>query len=254
MAQKRGKIDTSYLSRIIYKIHETDAQTGDTVFTGTYKLMLRAQSLPSPTSPPNPVEITDFEDDSQTYTMGIKSSDAKEITGNLDKVYFDQLLTDEGKQVDILQLYGRDGVGGLAKSAYVGQFTPTVNDVGGVDEVIQMTCTVVQNTSPIWVTDDLVVTDNGDGTFTVTQGAVTPDIVLNKSNLALTVGNTAKLKATTIPADATVTWTSGSTSIATVVDGTVTAVGVGSTTVTAKITVDGSDYTDTCAVAVSAGV
>ena len=41
MAQKRGKVDTSYHTRVIYKVHETD-QSGDTVFTGTYKLMLRA--------------------------------------------------------------------------------------------------------------------------------------------------------------------------------------------------------------------
>ena len=251
--QKRGIIDTSYLSRCIYKLHETDA-SGNTVFTGTYKLMMRVQSLPSPTSPPNPVEITDFEDDSQTYTMGIKTSDAKEITGNLDKEYFDQLLEDEGKQVDIMQLYGRDGVGGLAKSAYVGQFTPTVNDLGGVDEVIGMTCTVVQNTSPVWVTDDFVVTDNGDGTFTVAQGSVNPDIVLNKSNMALTVGNTASLTATTKPSGETVTWSSSDTDVATVSNGTVTAIGAGSATITAQITVDGNNYTDTCAVTVTAGV
>lgn len=254
MAQKRGKIDTSYLSRVIYKIHQEDAQTGDTVFTGTYKLMMRAQSMPSPTAPPNPVEITDFEDDSQTYTLGIKTSDAKEITGNLDKIYFDQLLADEGKQVDIMQLYGRDGVGGLAKSAYVGQFTPTVNDLGGVDEVIGMTCTVVQNTSPVWVTDDFVVTDNGNGTFTVTEGSVNPDIVLNKSNLALTVGNTASLTATTRPSGETVTWSSSDTDVATVSNGTVTAIGAGSATITAQITVSGNNYTDTCAVTVTAGV
>lgn len=254
MAQKRGKIDTSYLSRVIYKIHQEDAQTGDTVFTGTYKLMMRAQSMPSPTAPPNPIEITDFEDSSQTYTLGIKASDAAEITGNLDKIYFDQLLADEGKQVDIMQLYGRDGVGGLAKSAYVGQFTPTVNDLGGVDEVIGMTCTVVKNTSPVWVTDDFVVTDNGDGTFTVTEGSVNPDIVLNKSNLALTVGNTASLTATTRPSGETVTWSSSDTDIATVSNGTVTAIGAGSATITAQITVDGTNYTDTCAVTVTAGV
>ena len=253
MAQKRGTIDTSYLSRIIYKLHEEDA-SGNAVFTGTYKLMMRAQSLPSPTSPPNAVEITDFEDDSQTYTFGIKTADSKEITGNLDKVYFDQLLEDEMKRVDILQLYGRDGVGGLAKSAYVGQFTPTVNDVGGVDEVIQMTCTVVQNTSPVWVTDDFVVTDNGDGTFTVTEGSVNPDIVLNKSNLALTVGNRSTLTATTKPSGETVTWSSDDTDVATVSNGTVTAIGAGSATITAQITVGGNNYTDTCAVTVTAGV
>lgn len=155
--------DTSYLSRIIYKEHSADG------FDGTYKLMLRAKSIPSPTSAPNTVESTTMEDDAQTFEMGIKQSDAKEFTGNLEKAYFDDLLKVEGKKCDIIQLYGTDGIGGTAKSAYVGQITPTVNDVGGVDEILEMTATVVQNTVPKWVTDKLTVVDNNDGTFTVTK-------------------------------------------------------------------------------------
>jgi len=248
---KRGIIDTSYLSRVIYKIHEED-QNGATIFSGTYKLMLRAKSIPSPTSAPNAVEITDFEDDSQTYTLGIKSSDAKEFTGNLDREYFDQLLEDEGERVDVIQLYGRDGVGGLAKSGYVGQFSPTVNDLSGTDSVIEMTCTVVQNTSPIWITDDFAVTDNGDGTFTVASAAQ-PDVVLNKSNATINVGGTVKLKATVTPAGTAVVWTSSAGTKASVVNGIVTGLDAGSATITATITVDGVDYTDTCAVTVEAG-
>lgn len=49
----------------------------------------------------------------------------------------------------------------------VGQITPTVNDIGGTDEIVEMTATVAQNTSPKWVTDDITVVDNKDGTFTV---------------------------------------------------------------------------------------
>lgn len=154
---------TSYLARVIYKEHSEEG------FAGTYKLMLRAKSIPSPTSAPNPVESTTLEDDAQTYEMGIKTSDAKEFTGNLDKEYFDELLKVEGKKCDIIQLYGTDGIGGVAKSAYVGQITPTINDIGGVDEIIEMTCTVVQNTTPKWVTDELTVVDNKDGTFTVSK-------------------------------------------------------------------------------------
>ena len=154
---------TSYLARVIYKEHTVDG------FAGTYKLMIRAKSIPSPTSAPNTVESTTLEDDSQTFEMGIKTSDSKEFTGNLEKEYFDELLKVEGKKCDIIQLYGTDGIGGVAKSAYVGQITPTVNDVGGVDEILEMTATVVQNTVPKWVTDELTVTDNKDGTFTVAK-------------------------------------------------------------------------------------
>ena len=151
---------TSYLARVIYKEHSEEG------FAGTYKLMLRAKSIPSPTSAPNTVESTTLEDDSQTFETGIKTSDAKEFTGNLEKELFDELLKVEGKKCDIIQLYGTDGIGGVAKSAYVGQITPTVNDIGGVDEIIEMTATVVQNTTPKWVTDELTVIDNKDGTFT----------------------------------------------------------------------------------------
>ena len=110
-----------------------------------------------------------MEDDAQTFEMGIKQSDAKEFVGNLEKDDFSALLNVEGKKCDIIQLYGTDGVGGVAKAAYVGQITPTVNDVGGVDEILEMTATVVQNTVPKWVTDQLTVVDNKDGTFTVTK-------------------------------------------------------------------------------------
>lgn len=158
---------TSYLARVIYKEH-TD-ETGETDFTGTYRLMLPAKSIPSPTSAPNTVESTTLEDDTQTFEMGIKTTDSKEFTGNLIKEDFDRLLKVEGKKCDIMQLYGTDGLGGVAKSCYVGQITPTVNDVGGVDEILEITATVVQNTSPKWVTDDFTVVDNKDGSFTVTK-------------------------------------------------------------------------------------
>ena len=83
---------TSYLARIIYKEHSEDG------FAGTYKLMLRAKSIPSPTSAPNTVESTTMEDDAQTFEMGIKQSDAKEFVGNLEKDDFSALLNVEGKK------------------------------------------------------------------------------------------------------------------------------------------------------------
>lgn len=154
---------TSYLARVIYKEHTTDD------FAGVYKLLLRAKSIPSPNSAPNTVESTTLEDDTQTFEMGIKTSDAKEFTGNLEKEHFDGLLEIGNKKCDIIQLYGTQGIGEVAKSAYVGQISPTVNDVGGVDEILEMTATVVQNTAPKWVTDELAVVDNKDGTFTVSK-------------------------------------------------------------------------------------
>lgn len=157
---------TSYLARIIYKEH-----TGEG-FAGSYKLLVRAKSIPAPVSSPNTVESTTLEDDAQTFEMGIKTSDSKEITGNLEKEYLDGIDKLGGKKLDIIHLYGTDGIGGVAKYAYVGQAIATPTDVGGVDEILEMSVTVIPNTAAKKVTDELTVTDNGDGTFTVaTVGA-----------------------------------------------------------------------------------
>lgn len=158
---------TSYLARVIFKEHTDTGETTD--FAGTYKLLVKAKSMPAPVSAPNTVESTTLEDDSQTYEMGIKTSDSKEITGNLEKEYLDAIDELEGEKIDIMQLYGTKGIGEVAKYAYVGQAVATPTDVGGVDEILEMSVTIVPNTAAKKVTDEYTVTDNGDGTFTVAK-------------------------------------------------------------------------------------
>lgn len=80
----------------------------------------------------------------------------------------------------------------------------------------------------------------------------TPSINLAKHAISMVYETTFDLGVNTVPANATVTWTSSSTSIATVSDGTITAKDVGNTIITASITVDGVTYTDTCTVVVTA--
>lgn len=154
---------TSYLARVIIKAH-----TNDGSFAGSYKLLLKAKSIPSPQSAPNTVESTTLEDDTQTFEMGIKTADSKEITGNLEKEYLKAIKEFAGKKLDIIHLYGTQGIGEVAKYAYVGQVVATPNDVGGVDEILEMTATVIPNTAAVECTDDYTVVDNGDGSFTVT--------------------------------------------------------------------------------------
>ena len=155
---------TSYLARVIYKEHTTDGE-----WEGSYKLLVKAKSIPAPVSAPNTVESTTLEDDAQTFEMGIKTSDAKEITGNLEKDYLDGIEELNGKKLDIIHLYGTDGIGGVAKYAYVGQATATPSDVGGADEILEMAATIIPNTAAKKVTDELTVTDNKNGTFTVSK-------------------------------------------------------------------------------------
>lgn len=88
--------------------------------------------------------------------------------------------------------------------------------------------------------------------FVMGTGTI-PSIELDKSTLSLTVGGaTGSLSATTVPAGATVTWTSSDKTKATVSSGTVTAVAAGTCTITASITVDGVTYSADCAVTVAA--
>ena len=156
---------TSYLSRVIYRAH-TD---GTDDFAGTYDLMVNAKSMPAPVSPPNNVESTTLEDDAQTFEKGIKQSDTKEVSGNLEKDKLSALDALGDSKLDIMQLYGTDGLGGVAKYAYVGTVTATPDDVGGVDEILGMTVSIIPNTAPQLVTDDYSVAYNSTTKkFTVT--------------------------------------------------------------------------------------
>lgn len=107
-------------------------------------------------------------------------------------------------------------------------------------------------------TADITVT-TVDGSITamctvnVTPTAVT-GVTLDKETLDLVAGGTGTLVATVSPDTATnkdITWSSSKTNIATVTDGTVTAVEQGACEITVT-TVDGS-FTDVCAVNISPG-
>lgn len=59
------------------------------------------------------------------------------------------------------------------------------------------------------------------------------------------------MTATTVPADAEVTWSSSDNLVASVEAGVVTGESAGTATITATITVDGVAYSDTCAITVT---
>lgn len=78
-----------------------------------------------------------------------------------------------------------------------------------------------------------------------------PSILLDKHAMRLAAGDDYTLTAATKPSDAEITWTSSDDTVATVSNGVVTAEGEGNAIITAKITVDYNDYTDTCTVIVT---
>ena len=78
-----------------------------------------------------------------------------------------------------------------------------------------------------------------------------PAVSLNTHYISIADESTYQLSADTTPAGQTITWTSGSTSVATVSGGLVTGKDAGNTIITASITVDGVTATDTCTVVVT---
>lgn len=76
-------------------------------------------------------------------------------------------------------------------------------------------------------------------------------MTLDRDEGTVVVEGTLTLTATTKPAGETVTWTSSDDTVATVEAGVVTGEAVGTATITASITVEGTTYSDTCAITVT---
>lgn len=81
---------------------------------------------------------------------------------------------------------------------------------------------------------------------------VTPSVTVIPSRISVEAGQTVTINAQTVPAGTAVAWSTSSGTYATVENGVITGVAEGSATITATITVDGTNYTDTCAVVVTA--
>lgn len=88
-----------------------------------------------------------------------------------------------------------------------------------------------------------------DGVVVGTIGEVTESISLNKTTDTVVIGETTTLTATTVPAAATVTWTTDNAEVATVANGVVTGVSQGVATIRAT---NGNSAAE-CIVTVSAG-
>lgn len=110
----------------------------------------------------------------------------------------------------------------------------------------------IEETSPAQDDATYKISLENDGEPIIYPGKTTPTITLNKSAAVITAGEDIQLVASVVPLGSIVTWTSSATAKATVNNGLVHGAAAGSSTITAKITVDGTDYTATCAVTVNA--
>ena len=88
--------------------------------------------------------------------------------------------------------------------------------------------------------------------YSTSNGSVvTPSVTLNTHSVNVEPEGTVTLTAVVVPDGTTVTWSSADDTVATVANGVVTGVAVGDTIITAQITVDNVEYTDTCTVVVA---
>lgn len=117
------------------------------------------------------------------------------------------------------------------------------------------------NSVPVEVTIDGVIYETENkisastslgATFTLVPKDTVVGVTL-PATATVTAGQTVDLKPVLVPTGGTLVCTSSATTYATVTDaGVVTGVSAGSATITATYTVDGNEYTDTCAVTVEA--
>ena len=155
---------TGLKSRVIWKLH-----TQENLWTGTYKLLMRAKSIPSPVGERNMVDISTLEDLQEVQEAGRRASASVSISGAMEKDFIDAISElGEDTKIDIIHLYGTDGTGSIARVAYVGTIGLTPDEA--TEDHLTMTANISVSTVPAWITDDVTVTVSGEGsnmTFTV---------------------------------------------------------------------------------------
>lgn len=154
---------------------------------------------------------------------------------------------------------GRMGIGlwGDPPEVDIEKFGTTVGTESSVSPYVYVSQYSEKDPAVIWTKASALfipVLYNPNSLFiaTATDSLATPSITTKPSSTTVAVGGTRKITAITVPADATITWTSSDTTKATVSNGTVTGVAAGSANITASITVGGTTYTDTTVVTVTA--
>ena len=82
---------TGLKSRIAYKEPSSSAAAG-AYWAGTYKLLIRAKSIPSPFGSQNMVDTSTLEDLVETQEMGRRSAGSMEVEVSFEKKYKDEMV------------------------------------------------------------------------------------------------------------------------------------------------------------------
>lgn len=177
---------TGLKSRIAYKI-STGSPTAGEYWAGTYKLLIRAKSIPSPFGSQNMVDTSTLEDLVETQEMGRRSAGSMEVEGAFEKKYKDEMVENEGKKLDFIILYGTDGKGSEGICAFIGQEAFAPGEAS--DDHLTGTATVSVQTVPKWIEDsyDVAVTEDEQGyptAITLTKKIVSQSLRKSKKAVA----------------------------------------------------------------------
>lgn len=142
---------TGLKSRIAYKTINSNPTSGE-YWAGTYKLLMKAKSIPSPFGSQNMVDTSTLEDLVETQEMGRRSAGSMEVEGAFEKKYKDEMVANEGQKLDFIILYGTDGKGSEGICAFIGQESFAPGEAS--DDHLTGTATVSVQTVPKWIEDD----------------------------------------------------------------------------------------------------
>lgn len=154
-------------SRVIFKEHGTDGN-----WVGTYKLVGRPKSIPSPVGERNLIDVSTLEDLQEVQEFGRRSATSIVMECAYDKDYCDELMALSGKKLDIIHLYGTEGLGSIGKWAYIGSVDVAPNEA--TNEHLTMSVKIAVGTEPILITDEIKVTETTTGgktTFAVANAS-----------------------------------------------------------------------------------
>lgn len=149
-------------SRIIYREQTKETSEAD-YWAGTYKLLIRAKSIPSPFGDRNMVDTSTLEDLVETQEPGRRSAGSMDVEGAFEKKYKDELVRLEDKKIDICILYGTDGKGSEGILGFIGSESFIPGEA--TDDHLTGTATIAVSTVPKWIEDNytVAVTEDANG-------------------------------------------------------------------------------------------
>lgn len=132
------------MADIAVKAHSTIGTILETSADGTtWEKLCPIQSFPALGGAPEQIEVTDLEDETQTFIPGVQSMDAMEFGANYTLEGFTAVKAKENTPLHYRIKLGKDGAAGIA--TWQGQHSVYVNE-GEVNGALAMTISVSPST------------------------------------------------------------------------------------------------------------